>query len=423
MRQTKFLIPCVLAVLLLAGCGGAAAPAEVVDLRLGVDTGMSPPIIQVLGEAVTDWNAAQPEIQITLEAVPEYWVKIPSAFAAGTAPDILYDTVTETTSTFAELGMYLSLDDYITNSEAISPDDLYEGVWATSSWMGHTWVLPYNWNDLGVVYNKDMFDQAGVPYPTAGWTWDEFLSTAKALTLDTNGDGTLDQFGFYADSWPFYGVFPFIWSNGGELLSADKSEAIGDGPEAMEAVTFYVDLVRKEHVAPTGPELGENPDPFATGLVAMQLVRSWAPATYKEIAPNLNYGVTSIPMKVARINYFEGSGFGINSKSAYPDQAWQFLEFLMSDGHQMKMAELQVYFPGSKSVLESVSWNEPMQGFLAEAQYGRDVMVVSQWETLTSNWFFWLGTALGGVDPIDLPADVAAIQDSCTAELAKHPNK
>ncbi len=414
-------------VLLLTACG--AQPKEgtttepVVKLRMGVDSGMSPPIIDVLTKAINDWNGANPNIQVTLEVTPEYWTKIPTAFSAGTGPDIIYDTITETTSTFAELGMYLSLDDYIAGSKVVVADEFYPGIWSTANWNGHTWVVPYNWNDIGVVYNKTMFDAAGVAYPEAGWTWDDFLTNAQALTKDTNGDGTPDQFGFFDDTWPFLGVFPLMLANGGQIFNADKTEMLGTAPENIEAVSFYVDLVRKYHVAPTAPELGQNPDPFATGLVAMQIVRSWAPATYAQTAPDLKFGVTSIPMKAKRINYFEGAGFGINSKSANADEAWQVIEFLAGPEHQKTMANLQVYFPARSATIDEVQWSEPLQAFLDEAQYGTDLQVVSQWETLTSNWFFWLGTAVGGVDPIDLEADVAAVVEKCNAELAKHPIK
>jgi multiple sugar transport system substrate-binding protein len=424
MKRVKvFLFVTMIMMLLVTACGPKKPEVPVVNLRLGVDSGMSPPIIAVLQEAITSWNADNPAIQVVVEVTPEYWTKIPTAFSAGTAPDIIYDTITETTSTFAELGMYLSLDDYIANSTSIKPADFVQGIWNTAVWNGHTWVIPYNWSNIGVVYNKDMFDAANVAYPQAGWTWDDFLATAQALTKDTNDDGTPDQYGFYDDSWPYLGIFPFILSNGGQILSTDKSTVIADSPEGMEAITFYIDLVRNYHVAPTAPELGENTNPFATGVVAMQLTRSWAPATFKDIAPNLKFGVTSVPMKVKRINYFEGAGFGINSKSLYPDQTWQVLEFLAGETHQKKMADLQIYFPVRNSVLNQVQWNDALKAFLDEAQYGLDLQVVSQWETLTSNFFFWLGTAVGGVDPIDIPTDVAGIIEKCNTELAKHPIK
>ena len=128
-------------------------------------------------------------------------------------------------------------------------------------------------------------------------------------------------------------------------------------------------------------------------------------------------------MKVKRINYFEGSGFGINLKSTYPDEAWKVLEYLSGEKQQKEMGELQIYFPARQATLETIEWNEAMSAFLEEMPYGLDLQVVSQWETLTSNWFFWLATPLGGIDPFDLDKDVADIIAKCNTELAKHPVK
>jgi len=433
MNKRRTLIFCTLiALVVLSACGGTSVtetegdvvePSEVVNLRMGVDSGMAPPIIDVLQAAVEEWNAANPGIQVILEVTPEYWVKTPSSFASGTAPDIIYNTVTETTSTFAELGMYIDLDDYIAGSEGINPEDFEPGIWSTAVWNGGTWVIPYAWSDLGITYNVDMFDAAGLDYPEAGWSWDDFLTVAKALTVDTDGDGAIDQWGFAMSNWPYTGLFPFIMSNGGEILSADKTEVLTDSPEGMEAIEFYLGLVHTEKVAPTAVDLGENPNPFATGVVAMELTRSFAPYQYSLINPDLNFGATSIPMNTDRINYFEGSGFGINSKSEHPDEAWQVIEFLASPEHQLIMAQQQIFFPARTATLSEVDYTEQMQAFLAEKEYGCDLQVVSQFDTLTSHFFFYLIGAVGGVDPIDIPTDFSTIVASAEEALAAHPIK
>jgi multiple sugar transport system substrate-binding protein len=432
-KSKLFILGTIIALVALSACGGGAPatepggevvpPEEVVNLRLGVDSGMAPPIIEVIQAAIEDWNAANPGIQVVVEVTPEYWVKIPSAFASGTAPDIIYNTVTETTSTFAELGMYLDLDDYIAASEIVNPDDFEPGIWSTAEWNGGTWVVPYAWTDLGITYNKAMFDAAGLDYPEAGWTWDEFLATAKALTVDTTGDGVMDQWGFAMNNWPYLGLFPFIMSNGGEILSADKTEVLVDSEAGMEAIKFYLGLVHTEKVAPTALDLGENPNPFATGVVAMELTRSFAPYQYGLINPDLAFGVTSIPMKTDRVNYFEGSGFGINSKSEFPDEAWKVIEFLASPEHQLTMAEQQIFFPARTATLSEVEYTEQMQAFLAEKEYGRDLQVVAQFDTLTSHFFFYLIGAVGGVDPINIDADIPGLITSAEAALALHPIK
>ncbi len=394
-------------------------PKEKVSIRFGMYTELAGPMSDLLEETFNEWNKANPDIQVTYELTPDYWIKIPAAVAAGTAPDILPCTNTETTSTFATHGMYLPLDDYIKDSSAINAEDFVDAIWETSTWRGTTWVIPYDFTLLGIVYNKAMFDAAGVAYPKSGWTWDDFLDTAKKLVADKDGDGNPDQFGFGLDSWPFTGVFPFILSNGVDLLAPDLSKVTYNTPKGIEAVQFYLDLVRKEHVAPTAIELGEVPNALAAGIVAMKLDRSWAPWSLSQIAPDMKIGVASLPQKERRVNYFEGMGFGINAKSEHPDEAWQVIEFLCSKAHQKELAEMQVMFPARKDVLAEVSWSEPLQAFLDEAEYGVTVMIAMQWECLTSNWVFWGGDAISGLGEVDVAASVVDIEAASNEEINK----
>jgi multiple sugar transport system substrate-binding protein len=107
-----------------------------------------------------------------------------------------------------------------------------------------------------VYYNKNLFDQAGVAYPQAGWSWDDFLKAAQALTKDTNGDGATDQYGVGTELEAIR-LAPFVWQNGGEIVDdpAKPTRLALDTPAATEAFQWFVDLQVKHHVAPdaTGP--------------------------------------------------------------------------------------------------------------------------------------------------------------------------
>ena len=77
--------------------------------------------------------------------------------------------------------------------------------------------LPQNISSLVVYYNQDLFTAAGVAYPPDSWAWDEFLAMARALTLDTDGDGQVDQYGLGVEP-SLYRLAAFIWQNGGPLV-------------------------------------------------------------------------------------------------------------------------------------------------------------------------------------------------------------
>ena len=87
--------------------------------------------------------------------------------------------------------------------------------------------LPRDLNVIALFYNKTMFDAAKVPYPDDTWDWAKLSEVAKQLTLDTDGDGTTDQWGLYTETTDMENYWSsLVWQNGGDILAADgKSTA------------------------------------------------------------------------------------------------------------------------------------------------------------------------------------------------------
>jgi len=106
--------------------------------------------------------------------------------------------------------------------------DYYPDIISTAQQDGHLYGLPWIAQPVVVFYNKALFDAAKLEYPKAGWTWDDFLAAAKALTKDTDGDGKTDQWGFSANGWPPPHIF--IWQAGGEVISEDLKTSPIDSP-------------------------------------------------------------------------------------------------------------------------------------------------------------------------------------------------
>lgn len=90
-------------------------------------------------------------------------------------------------------------------------------------------------------YNQDLFDAAGLPYPSADWGWEDLERAAAALT---QGEGPNKTYGVYADSW--WGVWlPYVWQNGGDLISEDGSACTLAQPPAVEALEWWASLNRQ----------------------------------------------------------------------------------------------------------------------------------------------------------------------------------
>src|SRR4030095_14831833 len=159
----------------------------------------------------------------------------------------------------------------------------FDGVFKVGVVNGKTYLLTKDFSPLVLYYNKDMFQKAGVEPPKEGWTWNDFAETAKKLTV-REGD-KVTQWGVQMpDHWGDYswdrGFSIFAYQNGADFLSPDGSKATGylNSDAMKEAMQFYVDLVKKEKVAPDVATLkaqSSNADLFINGKAAMLITGRW----------------------------------------------------------------------------------------------------------------------------------------------------
>src|SRR2546427_477585 len=144
------------------------------------------------------------------------------------------------------------------------------------------YAIPDGYTPMVVVYNKDLFDRGGIPYPSDDWTWDDFTRIAKLLTRDTDGDGRIDQWGTAFDRRPFLWI-PWIWAGGGDVLCADGRRATGclDAAATVDAIRWYTDWVTRDSIAPRAHNpltSGDDFRLFTSGRIAMMTTgHSWVP--------------------------------------------------------------------------------------------------------------------------------------------------
>ena len=169
---------------------------------------------------------------------------------------------------------------------------------------------------LILYYNKDMFDAANEPYPSADtpYTWDEFVEVAKRLTFDEAGKHPGEE-GFNPEKIVQYGAFVNNWtwqmevwalSNGGKWFSEDGKECLINSPESIESIQKVADLALVEHVAPLNVIPEDNGVGVGIGskTVAMTTDGTWRLGTD---FPNLdiNYGIAPLPMMKEEVLSFQ----------------------------------------------------------------------------------------------------------------------
>jgi multiple sugar transport system substrate-binding protein len=141
-------------------------------------------------------RAGQPDIQVEVESVAgnDYYAQLLAQVAASNAPDIM-QIGDDAVPMFVQKGALTELGPFVKGKYPLDPGIYLPGVFQPGVWRGGQYLLPKDYSPLAVYYNKRLFDQYRVAYPKDGWTWDEFLKTAQALTRDTNGDGKPEVWG------------------------------------------------------------------------------------------------------------------------------------------------------------------------------------------------------------------------------------
>jgi len=354
----------ILTSLVLTACGAKATPGVEQTTAPGESTQTSTPMVMTVWGSQLDPEVYQarldlfakdtPNIPVELLYIPsDYSQKVQTMIAGGTPPCIIQ--VAEDIHGYSGKGQIIPLDDYI-NKAGIDLVQRYGstgGLVQAYTYNGSLYAMPDRGGALILYYNKDMFDKAGLAYPTKDWTWKEFLDAAQKLTVRT-GD-TVDVYGFAAgDWWPWW--MSFIYMNGGAVLD-ESGKPVVNSPESVAAMQFYNDLVYKYKVAPSPEDyanMGQtSPDPlFAQGKVAMSMTGFWAVNGLSHVT-GLNWDIAPLFQNIKPATVLFGSGVAITKDCPTPDQAFQVIEFLTSADGQMPIVEMKQDAPANAEVLRS----------------------------------------------------------------------
>lgn len=191
--------------------------------------------------------------------------------SAGTPPDLL--VLTQNTNAgvvpaqFAQAASnkwLRPLDDHLAADKTLALKDFVPAALDACRDQGKLLGLPLMAAPLLLTYDAARFERAGLARPPRGWAWPQLMEAARKLTRDTDGDGAVDEYGFWS-GFANAMLLALIWQNGGELISPDKATARLMEPAAGEAIEFYADFYRYRLSPPREPE-GRRPPVGANGI-------------------------------------------------------------------------------------------------------------------------------------------------------------
>lgn len=279
-------------------------------------------------EAFEDKN---PGIKIDIQVTPwdQYWTKLEAASGGGSAPDMFWMHSMEF-SKYSDAGLLMNLDELVAESDSLDPSEFPdELIELYSAEDGSMYGIPKDYDTIALWYNKELFDNAGIDYPDDTWTWDDVLENAKELT-----DPEAGVYGFLAPKQGQSGYYNLVFSNGGYILSEDKTQSGYRDQNTIDAVQWWADLSLVHNVSPTEEQFAEdNIDMFfQAGRGAMGLFGSWSvPNMALNEYTNENTDIAPLPMGDTRTTVFNGLANSIYEGTDHPEEALKFLEFLSSE--------------------------------------------------------------------------------------------
>ena len=285
----------------------------------------APDHLNDLNTIVKAFEAQYPNITIDVQtaAYADYFTKLQTDFAAGSAPDT-FETDYGDFVGYADAGSLLDLSTLAAGDSTFNPATFYPKAYSAFQYNGKPYALPESFSDVLLFYNKTLFDAAGVAYPTANWTWFDELTAAQKLTDTSKG-----IWGIYQPV-SFFEFYKTLQQAGGSFFSADGKQATFNSAAGVTAASWLIDKANKYHVMPTAAQMGGQDDTalFKSGKLAMWVNGIWQ---FTGLAQSsFQWDVQLEPGDVQKAAHFFANGVAASAKTQHPTEAWEWLRFLSS---------------------------------------------------------------------------------------------
>lgn len=308
-------------------------------------------------QIVAEFNASHPNIQVNYVLVPSD-VYIERMILAQTPPDVMVIWGFKALELAPE-GVLSPLDQWIERD--LNTDEFYPAALEQYRWNGRTWAAAYGAAGNALIYNSQLFDEAGIGEPPA--TFDEVKETARKITR-AEGDGTVRRMGYLPLHAMWGGFLNFSYLFGGSYYDTDTDNLTVSHPSNIAALTWieeYINELGGQAAVDGFYAVHTGQEPFLTGSLGMQLSHSWYTAQIHKLASDLEYGVADAPLHQG-----PGPGKGpllgsdslvIPDRAPHPEEAWTFLRWMMTEG-QKRWAEIQGIH--SAWILGQPQWETPV---------------------------------------------------------------
>lgn len=315
----------------------------------------APDHLEDLDQMIASFEEQNPGVQVEVETAPfgEYFTKLQALIAGGEAPDV-FELNYENFVTFASKGVLADLTPLAEADAEYSDDVFYPRSLEAFNYNDRQLGLPATFSTVVLFYNKDKFDEAGLDYPAADWTWTDAAVAAKEMT-----DADAGVWGLHSgiQFWEFYKKAA---QNGCEFFNEDMTEVTIDSPACVETLQMMIDLVETEGVMPSDADMAglSDGDMFMSEQIAMDVTGIWMFAAFAD-AP-FEWDIQVEPGMEQQATHFFSNGVSVFAASENRDAAWEWAKFFTSSP---EMANIRV---DSGWELPTLDNPEYVDGYLAQ---------------------------------------------------------
>lgn len=274
-----------------------------------------------------------PNLKLTIDPNNNDQSKIIVQTMAGIGPDVIDCYDRRQLHTYYQAGILQDITD-MAREAGTTADISWPAARENMTIEGRQYGFPTNPGPWVVFYNKDLFDRCHVPYPNDDWTWDDFVTTAKRLTIKSADGRRNETFGCMG-----YDLMEAIWQNGGHFYSPDGTRCTLDSPQAIQAAQWLMDLqfVHGCAPSPSEEEAMAAAGGWGQGIITLfsaqrlGMIRygRWGLIVWRK-DPKLHIGVAPLPRGREKATTFVTRVSVLNKKSPYVRQAFSFMKFLAS---------------------------------------------------------------------------------------------
>jgi len=317
--------------------------------------------------AIVVFQGAEPNIKVTWLHTPEnYQTKMLAMIAAGTPPDTAF-VDNGVYKTYCRDGLLLDITDMLKADKVVGGPDYFIEPQETTrcTWKGKWYGIGSCWVAPHIYYNADIFAKEGIEPPSndpeKAWKWDDFVTVAKQLTVDTKGKhpgesgfdaNNIDRWGVDWNTWWMH-LLAAIKSNEGEFVDPKTQLLALDQPAAAEALQAIADLRLVHHVAPSATsfeQLGmSNTQMLETGKLAMTVDGSWALSWMCKIKGTL--GTAVLPKLKVPATGLQAHLHSAFAGTKHPEAAWRWVRFLATEYYQLQFLKMGLWLPSQTGLM------------------------------------------------------------------------